>query len=820
MIDFFRVFQYILNNSICATVVTIISLCIVILCKNKSSANWKYSLLKINLLFYIVPFTMISGEIIHSLDLINTDTLTVYSSKIIDLESYLNDDNQYKNNDFISNIYVDFNSDFNIENNYILLENINQETHLNKGFNMNFTINHLYIIWCLGIFIGILWLIYCYIRCVLDIKKSYNIENQLILNTVEEVKKELKISSEIKVVYNDRFTSPILFGLFNPTIILPLHQNENDFLRNIISHELIHYKRKDLHIKIILLFIQILNWFNPIVYLLGKNLDKYLEYSCDENVVKVMNKDQRKMYGLAIIEYVSSKGNNFITVALTPKKEELKGRIDNMLKYEIDKKTSKIITGVVGMMVATAVIVPAITYSNNKEILEVETGINKEEFQKLIVEYDSTFEPIFDKSNLSSKEYGQYIIESFYRINFNDINANKPEIAFQNNDNNEILLRENILTTSFNDENNTFLFSNINEETMEVYEINKSIKRDENSVDINEISQEFGEKLIGIAVMKLADIGIPIETRTVDFYKTGLYEESISVSFLDEFGNQEFIEFTYPDCEVIGYNYFEKNSQGLEDYLDTVSKFENIQLQGTVKIQPKIVENIGELFENNNVVSQEPMEVLATETPALISHFNPDNFSSEEYSKHIIESFLSVAFNNLDFNSVDKIVFQEGVVNEALMKENVFNTLFYADDYNTFVQCDINEETFQIYGVSKGISGELATINIDKIPEELATILLNKSNEFLNKVGLTMNSKEIEFYKSDDNDFARCISLVLTDDFGNKEFVSFVYPVEVGSNISNVVNMDYENYELLSYEYFDARSSIIQSYMNHQIKLN
>lgn len=49
---------------------------------------------------------------------------------------------------------------------------------------------------------------------------------------------------------------------------------------------MIHLKRNDLWIKALVLVANALHWFNPLVYVLRKDIHMWSELSCDEEVVK------------------------------------------------------------------------------------------------------------------------------------------------------------------------------------------------------------------------------------------------------------------------------------------------------------------------------------------------------------------------------------------------------------------------------------------------------------------------------------------------------------------------------------------------------
>ncbi len=71
--------------------------------------------------------------------------------------------------------------------------------------------------------------------------------------------------------------SPAITGLRKNKIIIP-NKNLKKKLKLIFRHELIHYKRKDNFLKLIMLIVNILYWFNPICYLLKNISMSYVSY--------------------------------------------------------------------------------------------------------------------------------------------------------------------------------------------------------------------------------------------------------------------------------------------------------------------------------------------------------------------------------------------------------------------------------------------------------------------------------------------------------------------------------------------------------------
>lgn len=60
------------------------------------------------------------------------------------------------------------------------------------------------------------------------------------------------------------------------------------------AHELVHFKHHDLWRKLFAVILQTVYWFNPVVHLMKRELDRLAETSCDEQVVCQMSPAERK----------------------------------------------------------------------------------------------------------------------------------------------------------------------------------------------------------------------------------------------------------------------------------------------------------------------------------------------------------------------------------------------------------------------------------------------------------------------------------------------------------------------------------------------
>jgi beta-lactamase regulating signal transducer with metallopeptidase domain len=91
--------------------------------------------------------------------------------------------------------------------------------------------------------------------------------------------------------------TPMLIGLFRPAIILPDRDFTDEQLKSILLHELTHLRRSDVLVKWLAAFACAVHWFNPLVWLLRREIDRACELACDEAVVRKLDPSDRQRYG-------------------------------------------------------------------------------------------------------------------------------------------------------------------------------------------------------------------------------------------------------------------------------------------------------------------------------------------------------------------------------------------------------------------------------------------------------------------------------------------------------------------------------------------
>lgn len=130
-------------------------------------------------------------------------------------------------------------------------------------------------------------------------------------------------------------SSPVLLGLFHPIIVLPDKSLSPEMLNNIFAHELAHYRRGDIAYKWFAAFVSALHWFNPLVYIMRREIDRACELSCDELVLRRMSADEKRSYGETLLALAAGAiSPSVMATSFATQKRNLKERLSQIVNFK------------------------------------------------------------------------------------------------------------------------------------------------------------------------------------------------------------------------------------------------------------------------------------------------------------------------------------------------------------------------------------------------------------------------------------------------------------------------------------------------------
>ncbi|WP_132984338.1 M23/M56 family metallopeptidase [Tissierella praeacuta] len=288
-------------------------------------AKWQYGIGKIAIAFFLLPVSLILGKVSFVLPQTITPRHPSGTSPVVIPEAL-------RPNDFVDAI------DTMMEKNLTAV--------MDKHLSLEIT-GAVLLIWFVGAMIFAGWHFYCFRRFDKHLlKNSIPILEDTTAALLSSLKAALGVHGDVKLMLNHKITSPMLVGLHRPMILLPAYSISETDLKLVLTHELMHLKRKDLWVKVLALIAGTLHWFNPFVHILRKDVSIWSELSCDEALASEMSHEERKHYGEAILNTLDNHSgmNTAFYSPLCESKKHIKRRLIRMLNVKKTKKSIMVLS--------------------------------------------------------------------------------------------------------------------------------------------------------------------------------------------------------------------------------------------------------------------------------------------------------------------------------------------------------------------------------------------------------------------------------------------------------------------------------------------
>lgn len=196
--------------------------------------------------------------------------------------------------------------------------------------------------------------------------KSLNPAPEFWTSRMESLKAELGILKEITFRISDQILVPFTAGFLKPVILFPLsalnHLNTEQ-VEAILIHELAHIKRHDYLLNIIQRVIEIILFFNPLSWILAREIRAEREFSCDELVLQQTGKPVIYARALAIIEEHRMTLSSLALAAGGNRKHELLTRIQKITNMKTQNTNPKprllALAGILAIGLSLAWVIPA-----------------------------------------------------------------------------------------------------------------------------------------------------------------------------------------------------------------------------------------------------------------------------------------------------------------------------------------------------------------------------------------------------------------------------------------------------------------------------
>ena len=166
---------------------------------------------------------------------------------------------------------------------------------------------------------------------------------------------ELGIAHKLPLQSMAGIYSPALTVGPKPMILLPA--NITDTLTDAqlacaLRHELTHYRRRDHLLMLLLRLLTCVYWFNPIVWLMKRELMKDMETACDSAVTARLNGTERREYAMTLLALFSQpcRANSVLGMALSSAEKDAERRVREVFGAHRSKAPVKILAALLSAL--------------------------------------------------------------------------------------------------------------------------------------------------------------------------------------------------------------------------------------------------------------------------------------------------------------------------------------------------------------------------------------------------------------------------------------------------------------------------------------
>lgn len=216
----------------------------------------------------------------------------------------------------------------------------------------------LLLLWGLGAAVMLLRIFYALHKLHCLYRQASLPADPFITDSLCKCRQRLKMCRPVRLRISNSLKGPATMGIFYPCILLPPGQNAD--LPYILLHELVHCKYRDTLLNFLMQIFLALNWYNPFVWYAIKQMEADRELSCDSFVLEILCEEERKSYGLAILNCAA--GRLFPAVNMKPATKSLYRRMEQIADFKVSRllyrKIGILIFGI--MLSGVAVLSPSV----------------------------------------------------------------------------------------------------------------------------------------------------------------------------------------------------------------------------------------------------------------------------------------------------------------------------------------------------------------------------------------------------------------------------------------------------------------------------
>ena len=161
-------------------------------------------------------------------------------------------------------------------------------------------------VWLTGAAAVLIWNIWSHIRFLSYLRRwSAPVTNWDAVQAYNGLGDRLDLHRRPRLLTCQGLKVPMLAGLLHPAVLLPQGSLTGEELGCSLLHELTHYRRRDIWLKMLAMWVNTLYWFDPLMWYMVRLVERDTELACDEDALRVLSPETYAAYGQTILTAVA-----------------------------------------------------------------------------------------------------------------------------------------------------------------------------------------------------------------------------------------------------------------------------------------------------------------------------------------------------------------------------------------------------------------------------------------------------------------------------------------------------------------------------------
>ena len=215
--------------------------------------------------------------------------------------------------------------------------------------------------WLLGVAFLFTRLLVSSLSAWWSVRRAHLVRDEAMLREAQVVQKELAIGTEVGLVQSDRVSMPMAWGIFRPTVVLPIQSRgwTPERRRVVLLHEMAHLKRHDCQTLLLARLVAAIHWFNPLAWIATRRLQAERERACDDLVLTLGTRGSDYAQHLLDIARAMRRSTapGWAVVAMA-RPSELEGRLLAILDPNRNRRRATRVATVAGLAAVGLLVLP------------------------------------------------------------------------------------------------------------------------------------------------------------------------------------------------------------------------------------------------------------------------------------------------------------------------------------------------------------------------------------------------------------------------------------------------------------------------------